>query len=117
MKEKGYPYSAVSNTNALGYLMTVKLEYKEQLILIIHKYLPMATIYLFGSRARGDHSSTSDIDLAVDAGAPIAFSLLLKILSEIDGSTIPMKVDVVDMNSASEAIKESIKREGIIWTK
>lgn len=31
-------------------------------------YSPNAKIYLFGSRARGTHKVTSDIDIALDAG-------------------------------------------------
>ena len=40
--------------------------YKNELISIIHSYLPGCTIYLFGSRAIGKERPGSDIDLAVD---------------------------------------------------
>ncbi len=96
--------------------MTIKLQYKNELISIIHKHLPKAAIYLFGSRARGDYTSTSDIDLAVDAGEPINYSLLLKILMEIDETAIPMKIDLVDFCSASNILKENIIKEGVKWT-
>lgn len=96
--------------------MGVSEKYQKELILIISKYLPGASIYLFGSRAREDHSPTSDIDLAVDAGLVIDYSVLMKILMDIDDTTIPMGVDLVDMQLAPKALKANILKEGVKWT-
>ena len=41
------------------------MDTKQHLTRLIHEELPGAKILLFGSRARGDHTQTSDYDLAV----------------------------------------------------
>lgn len=90
--------------------------YKNELTAIIKKHVPNAAIYLFGSRARGDELPASDIDLAVDAGAPLDYAVFLKILIEFDETTIPQKIDLVDLQTASAALREQVLKEGIQWT-
>lgn len=95
--------------------MALNEKYKKKLIEIIEQKLPKAKIILFGSRATGAGTSQSDIDLALDAGEKISFELLLQILSLINESVVPMKVDLVDINTATEELKSVISREGIVW--
>jgi hypothetical protein len=90
--------------------------YKAVLIDIIKKRLPRCSIYLFGSRARGDNRSGADIDLALDNHLEIDFDTILLLYHEIDETTIPLKVDLVDLQSASNDIKTEIIQEGIAWT-
>lgn len=96
--------------------MGIKAAYKEQLLTIIYKRLPGCRVYLFGSRARGDDVHGSDIDIALDAGNAISRDILLNIGIDIDETTIPMKVDVIDLYTASDELKKDIMREGILWT-
>ncbi|MBD3231470.1 nucleotidyltransferase domain-containing protein [Candidatus Dependentiae bacterium] len=96
--------------------MPLKKKYQDQLITIIHKHLPKCTIYLFGSQATGKNIHGSDIDIAVDMGKPIPYNIILKILVDIDDTTIPMKVDVVDLQTAPDNLKQDIIHEGIKWT-
>ncbi|HBR70304.1 TPA: nucleotidyltransferase domain-containing protein [Candidatus Dependentiae bacterium] len=93
----------------------VEPEYKKKLIEIINKYLPKAKIYLYGSRARGDHSEGSDIDLAIDTGKPVNFSIIGNIKEAIEESTIPLFVDVIDIQNASSNFINEIKKEWIPW--
>jgi predicted nucleotidyltransferase len=93
--------------------MAIAENYKNELISIVHKYLPKSMIYLFGSRALNKERAGSDI--AVDASHKIDHSIL-KILIDIDDTTIPMKVDLVDLYSASADLKHDILCEGIEWT-
>jgi len=93
----------------------IKDEYKEKLIEIINKHLPTTKIYLYGSRARGDHAEGSDIDLAIDMGSPIDFTTLGTIKEEIEESTIPLFVDVIDVNVSSSDFIASIKKDWIKW--
>ena len=67
---------------------------------------------LFGSRARGDYKSTSDIDIAVKENIPREEQY--KIMNEIDLLDIIYKIDLVfiDEKTNSELL-ESIKREGV----
>lgn len=91
------------------------IEQKEQIIKVIEIFYPEAKVYLFGSRARGDNSETSDIDIAIDANAPLSMTQKGQIVSMIDALNIPQKVDVVDFNRVPDALKENILKEGILW--
>lgn len=70
-------------------------------------------IVLFGSRARGDHKSTSDIDLAV---FPLPeFEGKGRFCAEIDDLRSLLKIDIVFVNETTEkTFLESIKKEGVI---
>lgn len=89
--------------------------YKQILIGIIHKYVPNCKIYLFGSRARGTHKEGADIDLALEAQEKISFMTILKIQRDIEETTIPVFVDVVDLDGTSDDFKNEVKRDGILW--
>lgn len=88
---------------------------KETIIKITTTYLPKATIYLFGSRARQDNSPEADIDIALDIGSTIDPFVLSSIKELIDESTIPFSVDVVDIHTVSQKLKNNILKDGIIW--
>lgn len=91
--------------------------YKKILLELIYKKLPNCKVYLFGSRARGDHQSGSDIDLALDNGQPIEMRQLFALYNEIEDTTIPLTVDLVDLHNVSDLLKEQVKLEGILWTR
>ncbi len=91
-------------------------EYKKELLSIIHKHLPSCKVYLFGSRARKTHREGADVDLAIDAGKKVDLNTILNIKSDIEETTIPLFVDIVDINSASKIFKEEIMKDGIAWT-
>jgi hypothetical protein len=96
--------------------MALKATYKDVLVKLISKHIPGCTIYLFGSRATDTEGVGSDIDIALDAGTPIPYKTMLKILIDIDETNIPMKVDLIDMRVAGQVIKESVIKEGVKWT-
>lgn len=95
--------------------MSVRDRYKQALLGIIHKHVPAARVYLFGSRARNQEHPGSDIDIALDAQEPIPYKKLLNIMVEIDDTTIPLKVDIVDFQTAPQDLQEDIIKEGIVW--
>ena len=69
----------------------------------------LTDVLLFGSRARADHSKTSDIDLAVRGGNVDAFALDL----EEEARTL-LKFDCVDLDRpVSRELLSSINREGV----
>jgi predicted nucleotidyltransferase len=82
---------------------------------IIKKHLPLVKIYLFGSRARGDYTPWSDIDVALDTGKKIDLYELSIIKEEIEESSIPFTVDVVDMHNISEDFRKNILKDGKLW--
>lgn len=88
---------------------------QQRILEIITKYLPKAQIYLFGSRARKDNTPQSDIDIAIDNKIKIDFYTLSNIKEEIEESTIPFTVDVVDLNNISKELKDQILKDKILW--
>jgi len=90
-------------------------ETKNKIIAIILAIIPNTKIYLFGSRAKGTYSKWSDIDLAVDMGTKLEMRDIGEISNLLQASSIPYKVDIVDINNVSEKMKTAIERDKIIW--
>ncbi|OGQ08239.1 MAG: hypothetical protein A3G32_08865 [Deltaproteobacteria bacterium RIFCSPLOWO2_12_FULL_40_28] len=67
-------------------------------------------IILYGSRARGDYSPTSDIDLAIEGGKNWP---KLKAYFEEQGLTL-LPIDLVCLEEAEMALKERILKEGCV---
>ena len=76
-----------------------------------------ATVYLFGSHATGRAHALSDVDVAIDPARPLPASLLSRIIDELEESTIPYHVDVVDLSKSSPAFRDRVKREGVVWSR
>lgn len=72
-------------------------------------------VILFGSRARGDFSRVSDIDIGVLPGKNFDRRKLVFLKERIEDLNIPYTVDVVDLSRVSEVFKEKALREGVIW--
>lgn len=69
-------------------------------------------IVIFGSRARGDYSRVSDIDIAIKGDID---KIMYKIRDYFEESSIIYTVDVVNYISISnQDFKENIDSEGVI---
>ncbi|MCC8082311.1 MAG: nucleotidyltransferase domain-containing protein [Clostridiales bacterium] len=67
-------------------------------------------VVLFGSRARGDHTERSDVDLAVCGGDFEGFYWDVK-----EKTHSLLMFDIVDLNkNISEEFRNEIEREGIL---
>jgi predicted nucleotidyltransferase len=89
---------------------------QQKIIAVITKYLPQAKVYLFGSRARKDNTPQSDIDIAIDNKTKIDSSVLSNIREEVEESTIPFTIDIVDLNNISKELRDQILKDKIQWT-
>jgi len=66
-------------------------------------------VYLFGSRATGKATSSSDIDIGILYTQDRNLSKRLTILREmIEISNIPYLVDVVDLSKVSESFRDKV---------
>jgi len=74
-----------------------------------------AEVYLFGSWARGTQRPTSDIDLAIQTPEPLPPGVLAAVREALEESTVPYRVDVVDLAETDLAFRERVRREGILW--
>jgi type I restriction enzyme S subunit len=82
------------------YLDTVKT--------ILRQIVPDARAWAFGSRASGAAKPFSDLDLALEGEEPLTSSELAQLKTAFSESDLPIKVDVVDLNSISAEFRKVI---------
>jgi predicted nucleotidyltransferase len=70
-------------------------------------------LWIFGSRARGDHQPFSDIDILFVATQPIPNATLFLIKSNIEESRLPIKVDLVNASDLAESYRTTVETEKI----
>jgi len=74
-----------------------------------------AAVWLFGSCARGDVRQHSDIDVAILPREDLPIGFFGELEADIEESTIPYDVDLVDLRHADGALVDAVRREGIPW--
>jgi len=74
-----------------------------------------ARVFLFGSWARGEPRFTSDIDVAVQGDAALPPGLLPRIRRTLEESTVPYRVDLVDLAEADPRLRQPVLEEGVPW--
>ena len=75
-----------------------------------------ARVFLFGSHARGNAWRFSDVDVAIDPRLPLPPELLAEMKDALEESTVPWRVDLVDLSTASAEFRERVLREGTAWS-
>lgn len=90
------------------------LEQVKEIVLSFVNDLPVQ-VYLFGSWSRGEERRTSDIDVGICSRTALSNGILTNIRMELEESTIPYRVDIVDMTGADQWFVEKIKEEGVVW--
>lgn len=68
-------------------------------------------IYLFGSWAQGKEKYSSDIDLGIWVKSEKLFRKLALLRIKLEESTIPYKVDIVDLTKVDETFLKKVERE------
>ena len=92
--------------------------YQDEIIYVFSRAVPNKgfSVYLFGSRARGDEQEGSDADLAI-SGEGIDRCDLSLIRDQWEYSTIPMMLDLVDLQDINSALYEQVEKEKVLlWT-
>ena len=74
-----------------------------------------AAVWLFGSCARGEPRQHGDIDIGVLSRDELPVGFFGELQADIEESTIPYDVDLVDLRKADPALIAEIRREGIPW--
>lgn len=74
-------------------------------------YPQVIATYLFGSYAKAEAHSGSDVDLAILVREPSVDFPLLKFIVELEGA-LDYPVDVVVLNRAGELLKYHVRRDG-----
>lgn len=75
-----------------------------------------ARVWLFGSCARGDIWQSSDIDVAIEAAESLPDNLIPRLRLDLEESTIPYDVDIVDLAKSDRDFRDRVRREGIEWS-
>lgn len=70
-------------------------------------------ILAFGSRARAEAKPHSDLDLAIDAGRPLTLGERASLSDAFEESTLPWRVDVVDLAACSPEFRRIVEAEGV----
>lgn len=84
---------------------------KETVSALAEKY-GAQRVYLFGSYARGDMNSSSDIDLRIDKGS-IRGIQLAGLLVELEDA-LQMSVDLIPTGSLDRQFLESIREDEVL---
>src|SRR5262245_28991816 len=74
-----------------------------------------AVVYLFGSWARGEATRLSDIDVAIDPPTPLPRGTLARLREQLEESSIPYHVDIVDLTRTDPEFRRRVLAEGIPW--
>ena len=74
---------------------------------------PNPAVYLYGSRARGDHRWNSDFDLWIKGVLPA--HILSEIEEALEESFVPFKVDIVIGEQLTGQFAAEVKRDAILW--
>ena len=74
-----------------------------------------AAVWLFGSCARGEARQHSDIDIAILPRDDLPSGFFGELDADIEESTIPYDVDLVDLRRADAAPVDEVRREGVKW--
>ena len=91
------------------------LDQMRDMVLRVTSHVDCA-IFLFGSRARGVHRRSSDIDIGFSGLSDLMFHKIRdKLLSELDESVIPHHVDLVNIDTAPRSFRDVAMAEVIIW--
>ena len=94
----------------------LKKEEQNKIIGLCKAILPGCTIWLYGSRARGDFRANSDIDLALDCKRVIDLMELSELKEVLNATNIFLKVDIVDLASINDQnFLKSILKERVLW--
>ncbi len=72
-------------------------------------------VWLFGSQARGDARPQSDIDVAILPLEELPAGTLERLRDTLEESSIPQRVDVVDLREVAEAMRARVEAEGLPW--
>ncbi len=72
-------------------------------------------VVLFGSRARGDNRFYSDVDIGIIPHGAFDKTRITILREKIEESTIPYKVEIVNLEEASEDFKKEILKGAVVW--
>jgi predicted nucleotidyltransferase len=74
-----------------------------------------AAVWLFGSCAHGEARQHSDIDIGILPRDDFSSGFFAKLAADIEVSTIPYDVDLVDLRHADPELVDEVRCRGVKW--
>ncbi len=90
-------------------MLDLEPRYLAMLLPILEKHLPGARVWAFGSRVKGTAKKFSDLDLAIETGAPLDLRTLALLDQDLSDSDLPIKVDVLDLAGITPAFRKVVE--------
>jgi len=72
-------------------------------------------IILFGSRARKDNQTTSDVDIGLLPSGKLNRKKEILLKEKVEELNIPYKVEIVDFSQTSEDFKKQALKGAVVW--
>lgn len=82
-------------------------------IAVLNDALSGETVLAFGSRVRGDHRKTSDLDLAIQSTSGVTIETRARLEQGFSESSLPFRVDVIDLSRVDESFRGIILDQAI----
>jgi predicted nucleotidyltransferase len=83
---------------------------------VLARYPQVEKAILYGSRAKGNYKTGSDIDLTLLGGEDLTLKILYRIMEEIDDLLLPYTFDLSIFHDISDAaVIEHIQRVGMVF--
>jgi len=93
-------------------------ELEEKIRSVLKKEADIVLAYLFGSAARGEMTSLSDIDIGILFNSRITamrrYDIKLELIGEISSASGINKIDIIDMEKGSALLNYNIIKHGKI---
>lgn len=82
--------------------------------LVLQKHLSQDySAFIFGSRAQGTNREYSDIDLGILGKDKLPTSTIAQIKNDLEDTSIPYRVDLIDFSTVTDKFKNSAMRKVI----
>lgn len=97
--------------------MSQDATYLDEIRTIVQEHLQdePVRVFLFGSFARGDQRRSSDVDVAVLPDGEVSPTTLTRLREALHESTVPYVVEVVDLSTVQDSLRERVLEEGEEW--
>lgn len=81
---------------------------------IFSEYPEIVAAMIYGSRAKGNYTNGSDIDISIIA-PEMDFKRFMELFSKLEELNIPYKIDLTKFELIDDKMKEHIKRVGKVF--
>ncbi len=88
----------------------------EKICAVLSQYPQVEQVILYGSRAKGNYKTGSDIDLTLRGSADLTLNVVYRILEDLDELHLPYTIDLSIFNDISDPdVIEHIQRVGVVF--